>query len=410
MKNHLFDLPLEMQFLLACCRLSMQQDEEKKAEELERLSQRDASPSVLFRQVDWSIFMKLINRHRVHSLAYHYLSKLRSELPEHVYLTLKSRFRHNKRRMLNLAAELVRLSKLFAQHDLFMLAFKGPALSQHLFGDLGLRYSKDLDLLIDPSALDQAEQLLISNGYKRQVPHFPLTPRQKKAYLKGWEHASFYHPERKTLVELHWRLFWNRHLLPPAYSQRMIETSQPRSMASTQIASFSNEDTLLYLCLHGAKHGWSDLKWLCDVAQFLHHKQIIKTINWPDWVETVRKLGVQRPIAQALHLSHQLFDAPLPPATHLLLAEDKVVAELVAYAIQRLMESEEERSATGRRNLFRRMPYQMKLKADFRYKWSTLSPVWHSVHDWDRYPLPDSLFPLYQLLRPVSWLRRDLRM
>lgn len=402
MKNHLFDLPLEMQFLLACCRLSMQQDEQKKAEELEQLS-------VLSRQVDWSTFMKLIDRHRVHSLAHHYLKAQTSntmlEIPEHVYLTLKTRFRNNKRRMLKLAGELVRLSKLFGRHDLFMLAFKGPALSQHLFGDLGLRYSKDLDLLIKPSTLDQVEQLLLSSGYRRQVPHFALTPRQKKAYLKGWEHASFYHAKRQTLIEVHWRLFLNHHLLPPAYTQQMIETSQPLSMAGTQITVFSDEDRLLYLCLHGAKHGWSDLKWLCDVAQFLHHK---RTINWSVWVENVRQLGVHRPIAQALCLAHQLFDAPLPPATRLLIAEDKIVPELVAYAIELLMQSEEERSAAGQLNLFRQMPYQMKLKADLRYKWSTLSPVWHSVNDWNRYPLPDSLFPLYQLLRPFSFLRRTL--
>jgi len=402
MNNNLFNLTPEMQLLLACCRLSMKQDDQDRKESVERLSAKRSQESI-----DWEGFIKLVERHRVHSLAYRHIHQYAApHIPANVRLALSERSDQKRRQMLNLTAELVRLSKLFAQHDIFMLSFKGPLLSQHLFGDLGLRYSKDLDLLVKPQELDQAEQLLLSNGYRRQLPDFVLTPRQKKALIKTSQHVSFYHPGHQTLVELHWRLCSNPHLLSSEYVPRMMATTQQLSIGGTQITSLSDEDTLLYLCLHGANHGWYRLKWLCDVAQFLHRNQ---AINWQAWVENVLTLGLHRPVAQALLLAHQLFDAPLPPAAGLLTTENQIMPQLVAHSIRLLTQSEEELFAVGQLNAFRNLPYRMKLKADIRYQWSEFSRIWLSVsvNDWKTYPLPDVLFPLYYVLGPFFWLRRN---
>ena len=399
MDNNSFKLTAEMQLLLACCSLSMKQDDRNRKESLDRLS-------ALSRQegIDWEGFIDLVERHRVHRLVDRNINQYAPEqIPANVRLALRDRSNQKRWQMLNLTAELVRLSKLFAQHDMFVLSFKGPLLSQQLFDDYGLRYSKDLDLLVKPQDLDQAEQLLLSNGYTRQKPDFVLTPRQKKAYLKESLHVSYYHPERQIIVELHWRLCSNPYLLPSEYVQRMMSTAQQVPIAGAQITSLSDEDTLLYLCLHGATHGWYRLKWLCDISQFLHREQ---AINWEAWAENVVTLALHRPVAQALLLAHQLFDAPLPPATRFLTAEDQIIPKLVAHSIQALMQSEEELFPVGQLKAFRDMPYRMKLKADFRYKWSAFSQAWLSIDDWKRYPLPDILFPLYYILVPFSWLWR----
>ena len=399
MNNDLFNFTPEMQLLFTCCGLSMKEDGQEREESIKRLS-----ALVSQERIDWEAFINLVEQQRVHTLVHSNIHEYATmHIPTDVQLALRTRSHNKSRQMLTLAAELVRLGKLFAQHDIFMLSFKGPLLSQQLFGNLGLRYSRDLDLLIKPQDLDQAEQLLLSNGYTRQLPDFVLTPRQKKAYIKGWQHVSFYHRSRKTLVELHWRLFANPHFLPSQYVQKMMTSSQQLSIAGRQITSFSDEDTLLYLCLHGAKHGWARLKWLCDIAQFLHSEQ---AINWQAWVENVLALSLQRPVAQALLLAHQLFDAPLPSATRLLTTESQIIDQLVTHSFRALMKSEEELSAVGRLNAFRYMPYRMKLKANVRYQWSDFSRIWLSVKDWNTYPLPDALFPLYYILHPFFWLRR----
>ena len=416
MNNTLFNnLTPEMQLLLACCTLSMKQNEQDRKESLERLFQRDASQSAKRSRedaIDWSSFLNLVDRHSVDLLVYHNIHNYATEqtlnhasVPPDVRLTLKNRSDKRKVKTLTLTAELTHLSKLFAEHGIFMLSFKGPLLSQHLFGNLALRNAGDLDLLVKPEELEQAEQLLQKNGYQQLLPDFTLTPRQRKAYLKTNQHVSYYHPQSLKRIEIHWRLHANRYLLPETYLQQMMTRTQQLPLGGTQITTLSDEDMFLYLCLHGAHHGWSHLKWLCDIAQFLHREP---AINWEAWIENVLKLGLHRPVAQALLLAHQLLDAPLPPATRLLMAENKIVDQLVAHAIRVLTRSSEELFAVGQLNAFRQMPYRMKLKADPYYKWSDFSRIWSSANDWKHYPLPDALFPLYYVLGPFSWLRRKL--
>src|SRR5690606_21042563 len=82
------------------------------------------------------------------------------------------------------------------------------------------------------------------------------------AWVRAHKDMVFAHPGHRTIVELHWRLFDNRHLYNPA-------TDQPARVQLTPCAAvwtLAPEAAFLYLCLHGAQHAWSRLKWLADVA------------------------------------------------------------------------------------------------------------------------------------------------
>ena len=41
------------------------------------------------------------------------------------------------------------------------------------------------------------------------------------------------------------------------------------TVAGAEVPNLSPEKTLLVLCMHGSKHAWSRLIWICDVAQLL---------------------------------------------------------------------------------------------------------------------------------------------
>ena len=47
-----------------------------------------------------------------------------------------------------MSAELIRIMKLLEKNDIKALAFKGPVLSQMVYGDITLRQYVDLDVLI----------------------------------------------------------------------------------------------------------------------------------------------------------------------------------------------------------------------------------------------------------------------
>jgi hypothetical protein len=55
---------------------------------------------------------------------------------------------------------------------------------------------------------------------------------------------------------------------------------------------------------------------------------------------------------------------------------------------------------------FKHVLYLTNLKKSPRYKWEALSKIMLLPEDWQELALPDSLFPLYGLLRPFLWLWR----
>ena len=67
------------------------------------------------------------------------------------------------------------------------------------------------------------------------------------------------------------------------------------------------EDLLLVLCLHGSKHCWERLAWICDVAELIGANPEL------DWNEIMRRsaaLNIEKAVMLGLDLASELVDAP----------------------------------------------------------------------------------------------------
>ena len=78
---------------------------------------------------------------------------------------------------------------------------------------------------------------------------------------------------------------------------------------SERVRALAPEDLLLILCVHGAKHLWERLIWLCDLAELL---AATPDLNWENVLEATRTRGVQRMTALGLTLMRDIVGAPLP--------------------------------------------------------------------------------------------------
>jgi hypothetical protein len=47
------------------------------------------------------------------------------------------------------------------------------------------------------------------------------------------------------------------------------ERLEPIDLVGTAVLGLPLEDVLLFLCLHGFKHGWERVGWICDVTELL---------------------------------------------------------------------------------------------------------------------------------------------
>ncbi|WP_404326902.1 nucleotidyltransferase family protein [Aerophototrophica crusticola] len=87
-----------------------------------------------------------------------------------------------------------------------------------------------------------------------------------------------------------------------------------------------------YLCVHGARHEWSRLQWVCDLDRMLRAK--------PDdagsWLATADRLGVGGPVIQGMVFANALLGSPIPDAARARAEQVASVRYLLAHGAQHL--------------------------------------------------------------------------
>jgi hypothetical protein len=351
--------------------------------------------------LDWEWFKRIVERNQIVPLVYQNLHKTLSDFSHSKILkSLRDSALGQTRYGMSQAAELVRVSESIGRAGLEMLALKGLTLSVIAYGNLTMRSTGDIDLLVPPTQVLEVERVLVSLGYKRFEPGAKLTPRRMQHYLRYYKHF-IYVSEKGMPLELHWRLFLNTPIL------KGEDTRFPRTMSVTvgpgAVSTLNRNELFLYLCAHGAIHGWPILKWLADIGALLG---VMTAENLADIVAQADELGLMAELRSALILV-DLFLAIERPTADLPSEADRTVERIVTMA-QRLLTAKNYCLEIHRLPRFGMFFYDLRLRSSWRYRSEDIRRALVFPDDWELIDLPDALFPLYTAVRPVSWLMRHL--
>ncbi len=244
-------------------------------------------------EIDWGRFFALAGRH---GLRAHACRILHNACPAH----WQTWFQANARRNLGLTGELVRVLRVLAEGGVIAVPFKGPALAAQAYGDLALRECGDLDVIVRPPDVLRAKALLLRAGYR--LCH-PFTRAQERAYLHTGCELNFENPAGICL-DLQWRPAPAHFCVevPPAAWDRL----RP-SASGGEVAAFAPEDLLALLCVHGAKHLWRRLIWVCDVAAVAR----TSGLDWDLLLHRAEEMRAQRMVLLGLCLAADLVHARL---------------------------------------------------------------------------------------------------
>jgi hypothetical protein len=106
------------------------------------------------------------------------------------------------------------------------------------------------------------------------------------------------------------------------------------------VASFAPEDQLHLLTIHGSKHLWERLAWVCDIAGILHASAAhaaapsmrgddgAAALDWERLLGSAREAGSTRMLFLGLMLARRLLDAPVPPEVERLVEAERGVQRL----------------------------------------------------------------------------------
>jgi hypothetical protein len=278
--------------------------------------------------IDWDRLLSKAERHGVTPLLHRTLATNFAEsLPQAACARLSDRFRQNAHRNLCLTRQLLTILKLCESNGLLLVPFKGITLAVLAYGDLSLRQCGDLDLLLPRSDYRKARDLLVSLQYR---PRLNLSPRQEENYLDETGEFVFDKDAPETSIDLH------TELLPRYFAFTLNPLCRPHemqrlSLGGATISTMASEDLLLYLCVHGAKHWWEFLGWICDVAELIRARA---DLNWERVLRTSRQFRSERMLNLGLVLAHDLLGAPVPASIYSPAKDDPLV-ELLALQVTR---------------------------------------------------------------------------
>lgn len=371
---------LEQKLLIACARRDLD------------ASARDTIAHTGIDSISTEYLVAESQRHGLTPLvALHLGNGFRDAVRTPVLSELRKLFDANAAATLRQADELVSILKLLGANQIAALPYKGPALAMQAYGNIALRQSGDLDILVREKDFAAAASVLIANGYKRAGL---LTAAREKALMR-WGHHDLFNSENGTAVELHWRTAKSIFSFALDHDE-LWERTEIVDLAGDLVPCIGREDLLLMLAVHGSSHSWQRLEWVASYAELARQTP---QERWTQILSRAEKANCARIVIVALLLASELLGLELSAAV-----EQKAKADPTAH---RLAHSLSRGSFEKSEHMLGSVGYQFAMRKGAAEKSRlALSSLFTPAHeDWDYISLPDSLYPLYYVVRPIRLIR-----
>lgn len=351
--------------------------------------------------LNWRKTLDLVMYHRVYPHVFHSISKNKTDFqpPKEFVQSISTKYSQNTFKMLRLSAELARVSKEFKESDIPLICLKGPVIAVKLYNDLSLRPAKDLDLLVPPSKLKEAEKLLVKNGYQPVDEFAPF----ENLHLKKSQHKVYKNPDNGILIELHWKLHPNVYTEPSF--QELWDRKERVTIAGTDVHTLGTIDLCLFLATHGSRHSWFRLRWLYDF-----HLLLQEPLDFEEIANQARNLHIEHMVGQAVLLSNRLFNSPIPNEL-VRFTNTTTCRKLTKMSLQIIINNKDiTNPPLPMKDYLLMKRYSLSLRGERKQKMKFLGQHFYpNQNDFETIKLPKSLYGLYYPLRPFLWMVRRLK-
>lgn len=347
--------------------------------------------------IDWPRFCALARRHRVTGFARIALDAAGIAVPP----TLIGGQRRRVARNLLLLDEAGRIAALLAERKIAAVFLKGGGLAELAYGDQNVKQTLDNDLLIAPEHIADVIELLAQAGYRVTDPAGPIDDKRLAVLIDMVKECTLVHAANGAVLDLHWRATSVKGLLAEPNLTRDVRMV---AAGGRMLPTLRDEPLMVYLAVHGARHGWSRLKWLADFNALLAamDEQAVVSLR-----ARAGRDGVARAMDLALLQVHRVFGTAVPGDV----GRSRRVRWLATLsdAIMRGPDELAEQAAVPRRYMAIGHASAALLKSSPRYLANVAWGSWISTEDALALPLPRLARPLYLVVGPAARIARAAR-
>jgi hypothetical protein len=338
----------------------------------------------------WDQVIDLAERHAVLPLVHRYLSlECPAVVPAEAMAKMRTQWQLIALYNRHLTAELVRLMGLMKAAGIEAVTFKGPVLAAMAYGSTDLRQFVDLDILVHQEDLPRVAEILTAEGY--------LSPHIRReglatGYFQECEDA-FFAARGMGAVDVHWKITPRSFRFAPA-EESFWQRAQPVELEFGAVTAISPEDSLLYICVHAAKHGWVKLGSICDVAETIRARPAIDLMAMLD---EATSLGSRRMFLTGILLAHELVGAEAPDDVVAIARRSGAVESLSKRVASQLFSG----AGAGQSRFD---PWMVPIRSiesmRARMNYIVRRMLAPTMGDYELVRLPKLLFPLYWVIRP----------
>ncbi len=265
------------------------------------------------------------------------------------------------------------------------------------YGNVALRRFVDLDVIVKKSDVLKARDILLNEGY---IPSKSLSLDQQEMLLRTQHNMQFSRDNHRLIIELHWEVA--PHLFASTVNgERLWQDLITVDLNGTTVKTFSAGDLLFSLCVHGSRHLWERLGWICDIAELIKRQPL----NWPALLERAVISDTERMFLLGVHLAQRLLDAPVPAEVKQRCDADQRLSPLADNIIEHLFNGPTHVPATSREIFKYNIGVRKTLSARARYLLYMLRPT---DSDLGSRSLLPSLSFAYYLTRPFRLFRTKI--
>jgi Uncharacterised nucleotidyltransferase len=346
----------------------------------------------------WNAVLDQADRHGVEPLLYQALSDFKELIPAEHFNSIARKYQTNVHKSLMLSRELIRIVDELSAVGIVVMPYKGLALAEAVYGDIALRQSGDIDLLVRIADLTRVCEALAKLGFTKQLR---WSPAEERSYLKSGYECVFDGTAGRNLLEVQWAI------QPWFYAvdfdmEGLFRRGVTIPVAGHPMKTPSLEDLFILLSLHAAKHIWGRLIWICDLARIME----ISNLDWSQIGMAARSLGIQRILRVALLLANRLLDTPIPSRAETNIPHDETAAEIASGIEAHIMG---DRAFDIESVAYFRLMLRLRERWQDRLRFASRLVLTAGPSEWAAVRLPEPLFPLYRIVRMMRLAAKLVR-
>jgi hypothetical protein len=348
------------------------------------------------RPIDPARLLALVEGHRVRPALSSFLEGLPSEgVPQVLRSSLRAFEREHLLHTLKIAHQLRQVSQLLDEAGIQFANFKGATLALSVYGNLAAREFNDIDIIVPEGQVVRAEAVLGAAAYFNRQGD------------QAFRHAFLRHQRQYALscdgaaadIDLHWAFTADR--LPfPLDASEIWPVLASVDLGGQRLPVLNDEDLALLLAGHGTKEEWRSLAWVADFAMLANRRT---ALDWQHILERAQRQGSGISVLLAWAMAHRLFEMPVPQALAGPLMQSTRANRTADHLIDRLRTTLPDQVA--------RLALEDGVLCDRsidRLRAGLAIALAPTPRDYEAFPLPASLWPLYKVTRPVRLTMRAL--